>query len=107
MKHIRQHSVDALTFRADRIQELDTVADMIGGDDHRSVSVYYVHDGVDWTEDGGFPTQDAFAEVLGVVIGGDDPSFPAEVLDRAQAQDFFGHDRITQWEFRATEALWG
>ena len=43
--------------------------------------------------------------LIGVVIGGDDPTFPAEVLSRSEAQDRFGSEWVIRCEERATEGL--
>ena len=106
MKHDRvSWTITALTNRSDAIEHPGTVADILGGDDHRDVAVHYAHEsgsflgGVE-----GYWTGTA-AEVIGVVIGGDDPHFPGEVLSRSQAQEVFGHDWIRGCEDRATEGL--
>lgn len=105
MKHTRDWTVQALANRADQIEHVGSVADILGGDDHRSVAVYYAHESGSFLGGSdGYWTGTA-AEVIGVVIGGDDPSFRAEVLDREQARDLFGDDLVARWEAIETENL--
>lgn len=106
MKHDRvSWTIQALTNRSDAIEHPGSVADILGGEDHRSVAVYYAHEsgsflgGVE-----GYWTGTA-AEVIGVVIGGDDPHFPGEVLSRGQAQEMFGHDWVSAREISQTEGM--
>lgn len=106
MKHDRiSWTVQALANRADQIERIGSVADILGGDDHRSVAVFYEHDRADFIDEALTCFVAAAAEVIGVVIGGNDPTFPAEVLDRGQAQDRFGSDLVARWEEIATEKL--
>lgn len=105
MKHQRDWTVQALANRADQIERIGSVADILGGEDHRSVAVYYAHDRADFIDERLTCFIALAAEVIGVVIGGDDPSFAAEVLDRGQAQDRFGSDLVARWEEIATEGL--
>lgn len=106
MRHDRiSWTAQALANRADSIQRIGSVSDVMGGEDHREVAVYFEHTGLNWTEDGNFQTDETSADVIGVVIGWDDPAFPAEVLDRGQAQDRFGSDLVAWWEEIETEKL--
>ena len=95
----------ALANRADHIEHVGSVADILGGEDHRSVAVFYEHQPADFIDERLTCFIALAAEVIGVVIGGDDPSFAAEVLDRGQAQDRFGSDLVARWEEIATEGL--
>lgn len=105
MKHTRDWTVQALANRADQIEHPGSVADILGGEDHRSVAIYYAHDMADFIDAALTCFVALAAEVIGVVIGGDDPTFAAEVLDRGQAQDRFGSDLVARWEELATEGL--
>ncbi len=104
-RHFRTMTVEALSYRADRTDDMGCVADWIGGEDYRSVRVFYVVDGSYGTSDGVFYRDDASAEVIGVVLGGDDPSFHPTVLDREGARDLFGDAWVTTREEFETERL--
>ncbi|MFP5510779.1 MAG: hypothetical protein ACLGIP_16730 [Alphaproteobacteria bacterium] len=107
MKHDRiSWTVQALANRADQIEHVGTMADITGGDeDYREVAVYYSHELADFIDERMTCFIAGAAEVIGVVIGGDDPSFPAEVLDRSQAQDRLGSEWVARWEEIQTEKL--
>lgn len=106
MKHQRDWTTQALANRADQIERVGTMADITGGDeDYREVAVYYSHELADFIDERMTCFIAGAAEVIGVVIGGDDPSFPAEVLDRSQAQDRFGSEWVSRCEERATDGL--
>lgn len=106
MKHDRiSWTVQALANRADHIEHVGSVADILGGEDYRDVAIYYAHDMADFIDERLTCFIALAAEVIGVVIGGDDPSFPAEVLDRSQAQDRFGSEWVARWEEIQTEKL--
>lgn len=107
MKHDRiSWTVQALANRADQIEHVGTMADILGGDeDYRDVAIYYAHDMADFIDERLTCFIALAAEVIGVVIGGDDPSFPAEVLSRSEAQDRFGSEWVSRCEDRATEGL--
>ncbi len=106
-RHFRSMTPEALSRRADRIEALDCVADHLGGTDTRGVSVYYEHHGMRWTSDGVFPGPDSYAEVIGVVLGGEDtPTIEWETLDREGARDRFGDAWVTEREEIESERLW-
>jgi hypothetical protein len=107
MKHYRSNTPEALAYTAHRMDELDSVADILGrGEDHRSVTVYYEHHDMLDTDDGAFPMAESYARIIGVVLGGDDPGFMPEVLDRDGARDLFGDAWVQSAEDDATERLW-
>jgi len=106
MKHDRiDWTTQALANRSDSIARPGSVSDVMGGDDHRSVAVFYEHQPADFIDERHVCSVCPAAEVIGVVIGGDDPDFPADVLDREQARDTFGDDLVARWEAIETEKL--
>lgn len=87
MKHFHDMTFPALAKRADEVVTLDTVADCIGGDDQREVTVFLTHEQIGWHE--GWKT--VGKEVIGVALCDlDDPLAPVEVMNREQARDLFG-----------------
>lgn len=90
MKHHRSHTPEAIAMRADHVSDLGTVADIMGGEDHRNVCAYFINSEADF--DCGLDGSERLpaGELIGIIIGGDDPSWPVEVLDRDQAFDMFG-----------------
>ena len=89
-RHYQAHTFEALAFRADHVEDLDSLAHILGGDDHRSVQAFYIDTEADF--DFGLDDSERLpaGELIGIVIGGDDPHFAGEVLDRDQACDLFG-----------------
>jgi hypothetical protein len=90
MQHARTFhdmTFSALSCRADEVETLDTVADIIGGDDLRAVTVFLSHEQEPWHES----WQTVGKEVIGVALADlDDPQAPVEILSREQARDLFG-----------------
>ena len=91
MKHATFHSMTfaALSARADSTAIMDTVAELIGGDDTREVAVFLRHEQDDLGEDYGYRL--VAKEVIGVALCDlDDPYAMPEILDRDQAWELFG-----------------
>ena len=91
MKHATFHSMTfaALSARADSTAIMDTVADVIGGDDTREVAVFLRHEQDDLGEDYGYRL--VAKEVIGVALCDvDDPYAMPEILDRDRAWELFG-----------------
>ena len=105
MKHTRDWTTQALANRADSIARPGSVSDVMGGEDHRDVAVFFAHELADFIDERCTCFVALSAEIIGVVIGGDDPDFPADVLDREQARDTFGDDLVARWEAIETEKL--
>lgn len=79
----------SLAKRADETRILDCVADYIGGDDLREVTVFLEHEQIGWGD--GWKT--VGKEILGVALCDvDDPQAVPEILDRDQAVEMFGGD---------------
>ena len=87
----------SLAKRADEKIILDCVADYIGGDDLREVTVFLTHEQSDRGEGRGYHL-DA-KEVIGVaLVDLDDPLAAIEILTRDQAVDLFGYRVVADWE---------
>ena len=99
MKHATFHSMTfaALSARADSTSIMDTVAELIGGDDTREVTVFMTHEQDDLGEDYGYRLH--AKEVIGVALCDvDDPFAVPEILDRDQAWALLGRDFIEAQE---------
>ena len=91
MQHHRfpEMTFGALNNRADSTSIMDTVAELIGGDDTREVAVFLRHEQDDLGEDYGYRL--VAKEVIGVALCDlDDPYAMPEILDRDQAWELFG-----------------
>ena len=91
MQHHRfpEMTFGALNNRADSTAIMDTVAELIGGDDTREVAVFLRHEQDDLGEDYGYRL--VAKEVIGVALCDvDDPYAMPEILDRDQAWELFG-----------------
>ena len=91
MQHHRfpEMTFGALNNRADSTAIMDTVAELIGGDDAREVAVFLRHEQDDLGEDYGYRL--VAKEVIGVALCDlDDPYAMPEILDRDQAWELFG-----------------
>ena len=91
MQHHRfpEMTFGALNNRADSTAIMDTVAEMIGGDDTREVAVFLRHEQDDLGEDYGYRL--VAKEVIGVALCDlDDPYAMPEVLTRDDAVELFG-----------------
>lgn len=105
MKHYAQNTPEALACRADHIGDFGPVSDYIpDSEDYRAVQVYFRHVDAEFSWRGECFYGRA-GEVIGVVLGGDDPDFVPEVLDREGARDRFGDHFVTWCEDSRTEAL--
>jgi hypothetical protein len=81
----------ALSKRADEVETLDTVADILGGDDLREVTVFLSHERDEWYRGGEWHERLTSKEVIGVALADlDDPQAAIEILTREQACDLFG-----------------
>ena len=99
MQHATFHSMTfaALSARADSTAIMDTVAELIGGDDTREVAVFLRHEQDDLGEDYGYRL--VAKEVIGVALCDvDDPYAMPEILDRDQAWELFGQQFIEDLE---------
>jgi len=99
MKHATFHSMTfaALSARADSTSIMDTVAELIGGDDTREVAVFLRHEQDDLGEDYGYRL--VAKEVIGVALCDlDDPYAMPEILDRDRAWELFGQQFIENLE---------
>ena len=99
MQHHRfpEMTFGALNNRADSTAIMDTVADVIGGDDHRDITVFLRHEQDDMGEDYGYRL--VAKEVIGVALCDvDDPYAMPEILDRDQAWELFGQQFIEDLE---------
>ena len=99
MKHATFHSMtfSALSARADAVNTDYTVAELIGGDDTREVTVFMTHEQDDLGEDYGYRLH--AKEVIGVALCDvDDPFAVPEILDRDQAWALLGRDFIEAQE---------
>lgn len=91
MQHHRfpEMTFTALNNRADSTAIMDTVAELIGGDDTREVTVFLAHEQDDLGEDYGYRLH--AKEVIGVALCDlDDPYAMPEILDRDQAWALLG-----------------
>lgn len=81
------------------------MAHILGGADDLDVMAFFVNGEADF--DCGLDGSERLpaGELIGVIIGGDDPSWPGEVLDRDQAFDFFGADWVYRIEADRSEQL--
>ena len=99
MKHATFHSMtfSALSARADSTAILDTVSDVIGGDDLREITVFLRHEQDDLGEDYGYRL--VAKEVIGVALCDlDDPYAMPEILDRDQAAELLGQGFVDNME---------
>lgn len=99
MQHHRfpEMTFGALNNRADSTAIMDTVSDVIGGDDTREVTVFLRHEQDDLGEDYGYRLY--AKEVIGVALCDlDDPYAVPEILDRDQAWALLGRDFIEAQE---------
>ena len=87
----------ALNNRADSTSIMDTVAELIGGDDTREVAVFLRHEQDDLGEDYGYRL--VAKEVIGVALCDlDDPYAMPEILDRDQAAELLGQGFVDNME---------
>ena len=99
MQHHRfpEMTFTALNNRADSTAIMDTVAELIGGDDTREVTVFLRHEQDDLGEDCGYRL--VAKELIGVALCDvDDPYAMPEILDRDQAWELFGQQFIEDLE---------
>ena len=99
MQHHRfpEMTFGALNNRADSTSIMDTVAELIGGDDTREVAVFLRNEQDDLGEDYGYRL--VAKEVIGVALCDvDDPYAMPEILDRDQAAELLGQDFIEAQE---------
>ena len=91
MQHHRfpEMTFGALNNRADSTAIMDTVAELIGGDDTREVAVFLTHEQSDLGGNSGYRLESK--EVIGVALCDlDDPLAAPEVLTRDDAVELFG-----------------
>ena len=86
MKHQRDWTVQALANRADSISRPGSVSDVMGGDDHRDVAVFYAHELADFIDERCTCFVALSAEIIGVVIGGDDLVARWEAIETEKLQ---------------------
>ena len=99
MQHHRfpEMTFGALNNRADSTAIMDTVAEMIGGDDTREVAVFLRHEQDDLGEDYGYRL--VAKEVIGVALCDlDGPYAMPEILDRDQAAELLGQGFVDNME---------
>ena len=87
----------ALNNRADSTAIMDTVSDVIGGDDLREITVFLRHEQDDLGEDYGYRL--VAKELIGVALCDvDDPFAMPEILDRDQAAELLGQGFVDNME---------
>ena len=87
----------ALSASADSIKRDWVASEIIGGDDHRDITVFLRHEQDDLGEDYGYRL--VAKEVIGVALCDlDDPYAMPEILDRDQAWELFGQQFIEDLE---------
>lgn len=99
MQHHRfpEMTFGALNNRADSIKRDWVASEIIGGDDHRDITVFLRHEQDDLGEDYGYRL--VAKEVIGVALCDvDDPYAMPEILDRDQAWELFGQQFIEDLE---------
>mgnify|MGYP003423941057 CR=1 FL=1 len=99
MQHHRfpEMTFGALNNCADSTAIMDTVAELIGGDDTREVAVFLRHEQDDLGEDYGYRL--VAKEVIGVALCDlDDPYAMPEVLTRDDAVELFGQGFVDNME---------
>lgn len=99
MQHHRfpEMTFGALNNRADSTTIMDTVSDVIGGDDHRDITVFLRHEQDDLGEDYGYRL--VAKEVIGVALCDvDAPYAMPEILDRDQAAELLGQGFVDNME---------
>ena len=99
MQHHRfpEMTFGALNNRADSTSIMDTVAELIGGDDTREVAVFLRNEQDDLGEDYGYRL--VAKEVIGVALCDvDDPYAMPKILDRDRAWELFGQQFIENLE---------
>ena len=93
MKHLPEMTFKALSARADEVDVSNTVADYLGGEDYREISVFIE---VEQSCSGyGRDTvyRDESKRIIGVALCDlDDPQADIEILDRDAAREMFGQD---------------
>ena len=99
MQHHRfpEMTFGALNNRADSTAIMDTVSDVIGGDDLREITVFLRNEQDDLGEDYGYRL--VAKEVIGVALCDvDDLYAMPEILDRDQAWELFGQGFVDNME---------
>jgi hypothetical protein len=99
MQHHRfpEMTFGALNNRADSTAIMDTVAELIGGDDTREVDVFLRNEQDDLGEDYGYRL--VAKEVIGVALCDvDAPYAMPEILDRDQAAELLGQGFVDNME---------
>ena len=99
MQHHRfpEMTFGALNNRADSTSIMDTVAELIGGDDTREVDVFLRNEQDDLGEDYGYRL--VAKEVIGVALCDvDAPYAMPEILDRDQAAELLGQGFVDNME---------
>ena len=90
-------SLKPLRKTADSTAIMDTVSDVIGGDDLREITVFLRHEQDDLGEDYGYRL--VAKEVIGVALCDlDDPYAMPEILDRDQAAELLGQGFVDNME---------
>lgn len=103
--HIKRGTLEDLQFRANNHDDIGAAHDWLENEDYRRVTLYFEWGEMRGTDDGNFPTDDSYAELIGASLGEDDPSFPAEIWTRAQCLAMFGLRKVDDWEMMETERL--
>ena len=91
MKHLPEMTFKALSARADEVDVSNTVADYLGGEDYREISVFLeVEQSCDMRYGENILSTEA-KRIIGVALCDlDDPQADIEILDRDAALEMFG-----------------
>lgn len=99
MKHFPEMTFKALSARADEVQISNTVADYLGGEDYREISVFLeLEQSCDMRYGENIMKTEA-KRIIGVALCDlDDPQAEIEILDRDAAREVFGQAWVESME---------